>query len=398
MKISIFAGLLVGASAAAVDEDFSLESKLSANDWASKILACTADVTGKQQPSLVDEKSCSTTKDASGQSCLWCDATTTIGSGLCVSPDQKSMAGQYWDQFCVNAQHRTEQQQQQLSLEEEEEGGDWLSQLACNVDISGQQPSLVDENTCSTAKDDSGQSCLWCDATATIGSGGLCVSPDQKSLLGQYWDQLCATGSTPSVPPPTPPTSPPTPIPPPPVPVPAPDDNDNGVPDELKCTMDASSNVISDEVTCVAQKDVNGGSCVWCEVPILGGTCITTEMKSAISFLCSSSSSSVDDMKKGGNLRGDANNSDGGDDEDGWKTLDPTCLGDSNGLVSDKDGCATKTDSNGDACIWCDAGNDVFGICATTKEKEYLSTYLNCEEADDAEFVGVDIAAQFAVE
>lgn len=170
--------------------------------------------------------------------------------------------------------------------------------------------------------------------------------------------------------------------------------------------MDASSNVISDETTCVGQKDTNGNACVWCDVPILGGTCITTDMKSAISFLCSSSSStaslsessSLDEHEKEGKyLRGDANSNDnkdtgddGKDNDSGWKTLDPTCLGNTNGLVGDKDDCTTQTDSNGNACIWCDAGNDVFGICATMEEKEYLGTYLNCDEKAAAEEDGVD--------
>jgi hypothetical protein len=374
------------ASADSTKEDY---ATINTNDWLSQ-LACTVDVAGGHPSLVTDETICASTTDGtSGQSCLWCDATSTIGHGICISSDQKSMMSQYWDQLCNASQSTVEQQQQQLTE------GDWLSHLACNVDISGQQPSLIDENTCSSTRDATGKSCVWCDASSTIGSeGGLCVSPDQKALLGQYWDQLCITsGSSSSNPPPPPPPPTPPPTPPPvPVPVPAPDN----VPDELKCTMDASSNVIADEVTCIAQKDVNGGDCVWCEVPILGGTCITSEMKSAISFLCSSTSVAS------GYLRGETNNNNNDNGEEGWKTLDPTCLiGNANELVVDKDDCVSKADSNGNACIWCDAGNDVFGICATMEEKEYLGSYLNCdmeESTDNTEGVGLDFDALFAVE
>ncbi|KAL3772412.1 hypothetical protein ACHAWU_005589 [Discostella pseudostelligera] len=398
-RLLVAVAATAAASATAdADEQYAIDP----SDWLSQ-LSCTIDGGGGGQPSLVvvaDETTCASTSDGSGQSCLWCDATSTIGSGLCISSDQKSMMSQYWDQYCINTDEQQQQQQQQEQHQEVSVSvaeGDWLSQLACNVDVSGQQPSLIDENTCSSTQDANGQACVWCDASSTIGSsGGLCVSSDQKTLLGQYWDQLCsADGSSSTPPPPPPPTPPPTP---PPVPAPVPAPDNNNVPTELICTMDASSNVISDETTCVGQKDTNGNACVWCDVPILGGTCITADMKSAISFLCSSSSSTtLITTAEGKYLRGDANSNDnkdtgddGKDNDSGWKTLDPTCLGNTNGLVGDKDDCTTQTDSNGNACIWCDAGNDVFGICATMEEKEYLGTYLNCDEKAAAEEDGVD--------
>ena len=141
-------------------------------------------------------------------------------------------------------------------------------------------------------------------------------------------------------------------------------------------------------------------------------------MKSTISFLCSSSSSSssssATNSNKNNYLRGDAyindnnNNSEGGDE--GWKSLDPTCLGNTNGgLIDNKDDCTNQADTNGNACIWCDApGNDVFGVCATMQDKEFLGTYLNCdanevvisEDSISEVVVGapVDFDALFALE
>lgn len=234
--------------------------------------------------------------------------------------------------------------------------GDWASQLACTADMSS--GSLVDEDSCSDVTDADGNACVWCDASTTLGKG-VCASTSMKAMFGQLWDQMCAASSG-TTPPPTVPATPmptrnPTPNPTQPVPVPAPDDDDS---DPFSCTKDASGGPISDEATCEAQtKD-----CAWCKIPILGGTCITSDMHSSVSFLCQSEEES-------NNLRG------GG----AWKQLDPSCLGDASGLAGDKDSCVSRTDSNGDQCIWCDAGNDVFGVCATSAQKDYIGGYMSCD-------------------
>lgn len=235
---------------------------------------------------------------------------------------------------------------------------DWTSQLTCTADLASQQPSLLDENACSTTHDSGGQACIWCDATDTIGSG-LCVSPDQKTMLSGYWDQLCgaSSGTAPGVSP-TPPVTPsptpnPTPLPTNTAPAPAPDN------DVLKCAMDAASTPITDEAACEAQNTAgSSASCAWCKLPIIGGSCITSDMKSQLRMLCSSET-------KEGNLRGDDNNG-------GFKNLDPSCLG-------DKDSCGSRKDSNGDACTWCDAEN-VFGICTSSSQKDYFGRYMNCAD------------------
>jgi len=243
---------------------------------------------------------------------------------------------------------------------------EWASQLTCTADLTSQQPSLLDENACSTTTDSGGQACIWCDATESIGSG-LCVSPDQKTMLSGYWDQLCGASKvdppgvspTPPIPVPVvpvtpPPTPNPTPNPTNPVPAPAPDSND-----VLGCAMDAANAPITDEATCVS-KNTAGSSCAWCKIPIIGGSCITSDMKSQLGMLCSSS-----ETQKEGNLRGDDGNG-------GFKNLDPSCL-------VDKDSCGSKKDSNGGACTWCDAAN-VFGICASSSQKDYFGRYMNCAD------------------
>lgn len=99
---------------------------------------------------------------------------------------------------------------------------------------------------------------------------------------------------------------------------------------------------------------------------------MTSSMKQSMSLFCMNEKEDQDSI----NLRGNNKN------VFGWKSLDPSCLGDSNGLSGDKDGCAARTDVNGDPCIWCEAGNDVFGICTTVSQKDYIGGYMSCGEAE----------------
>merc|ERR1711957_491316 len=72
-------------------------------------------------------------------------------------------------------------------------------------------------------------------------------------------------------------------------PTPAVPTPDNGVPDIVRCSLDASAmKVVSDETTCLGLKDAQEQACAWCGVKLLGtGACITSDTKTAMSFLCS---------------------------------------------------------------------------------------------------------------
>ena len=257
------------------------------------------------------------------------------------------------------------------------------------------QPTVIDENACKTAMDASSKACVWCDLTAITGSG-LCLSPDQKSMMGQFWDVLCSAGGsvdpapspappvTPPVPvvtskPTDPPVNPPTPPPvaPAPAPAPAPDNGGGGL---FDCAMDSSSNLIADESKCVAQDDPSSTmhqKCVWCDVYFLGGSCITNAAKqTAAGYLCKPSSNDA----KTGNLRK-------GNDVSGWNELDPSCLGDSgttNGFGGDKDSCGSKTDVQGNPCIWCDGGG-VFGLCVSSLQTDAAGSFLECGSHSEVE-------------
>eukprot|EP01083_Nonionella_stella_P164693 545909_1 len=191
-------------------------------------------------------------------------------------------------------------------------------------------------------------------------------------MAGDFWESLCASadGSSPNVTPANPVPAPPVPATPSPTPGPTarpvdvePDVKpDPSVPDALSCSMDGDSQFIADESTCVATKDTTATSeanCVWCTVPLLGGACVTNSDKSSISFLCSGETAGAKHLRGDAKVNGALN------------VLDPACLGD--GLAGGtQESCAGKTDSNGEKCIWCDAGNDVFGLCATPSRRDTL--------------------------
>jgi hypothetical protein len=253
----------------------------------------------------------------------------------------------------------------------------WAKAFQCTITTDGGKPTLMNKSTCTTtAKDASDKPCIWCDATATIGTG-ICVSSNVKGMTGQYWDQFCKSSSNTD---PNPPVGP-VPTTPPPTPSPTPPPVPNDIPDSLRCSMDASHNVITDKTKCTTeQKDASNKPCYWCNIPLLGGTCVTDSMKSTLGFMCQDQQEQpnmatlfVQLVEKIGTA---------------WKQFDPSCFGDwSIGLVTNKDVCTARTDKIGRACVWWDAPSgddddkdDKFGICATSDQKEYVCSHMDCDD------------------
>eukprot|EP00585_Thalassiosira_rotula_P010687 CAMPEP_0196160094 /NCGR_PEP_ID=MMETSP0910-20130528/46650_1 /TAXON_ID=49265 /ORGANISM="Thalassiosira rotula, Strain GSO102" /LENGTH=619 /DNA_ID=CAMNT_0041425019 /DNA_START=27 /DNA_END=1886 /DNA_ORIENTATION=+ len=342
--------------------------------------ACTADLsTG----SVIDETNCGTTTDADGGACVWCDASAVIGTGLCVTSSIQTMAAGLWGSMCASEDAASQSKRELSSAHhdiitdlstqlENPQGksplvGDFTDAFACTADLS--TGSVIDETNCGTTTDVDGGACVWCDASAVIGTG-LCVTSSIQTMAAGLWDSLCASddgSTTPVDPAPTPPTPNPTPE---PVPVPVPDDN-NDLPDALKCSLDASSSLIADESTCTSLVDstsATGEKCVWCNVPVIGGSCITNSDHSTISFLCSG-----EEEKGRKYLRGTKN-------VEGMPDL--ACAEDALGDGT-RDSCAAKVDSNGDKCVWCDDGA-TFAICATSSQSGYLGSIMTCADAESS--------------
>ncbi|KAL3787432.1 hypothetical protein HJC23_001829 [Cyclotella cryptica] len=299
------------------------------------------------------------------------------------------------------------------SLRDQPGSGTWTDQLKCSVDLASDQPSLIDESTCTTQTDANSQPCLWCDLSSLTGSGGVCVNGDIKEILGAYWDQLCVEGSDSEVPdsPATPPVAPPLnplpvpiepPMSPPPSKIPTPSpvttphgapEPDNGFSGAFSCAMDDSSRMISDEDTCLAKTDATsstGQKCVWCPVPLVGGGCITNSDASSISWMCRGFEQIIEEVVAEKNTQHLRGNNDGISVE-GWETLDPSCLGDlvsNNGLDAQKEDCATRHDKSGNSCIWCD-GAGVLGYCVSPIQRDAFSGYMDCSDVAE-EFTAVE--------
>ena len=59
-----------------------------------------------------------------------------------------------------------------------------------------------------------------------------------------------------------------------------------------------------------------------------------------------------------------------------WRTLDPSGLSDD---TNNSSNCSSKTDANGDSCMWCDAAG-VFGECVSRSQKNFFENYLECTD------------------
>merc|ERR1711862_480419 len=55
--------------------------------------------------------------------------------------------------------------------------------------------TIIDSAACAITKDTAGQACVWCEGISKFLGTGMCLSPSQKDMVGQFWDMLCGTSS-----------------------------------------------------------------------------------------------------------------------------------------------------------------------------------------------------------
>ena len=147
---------------------------LDAGSWQSA-LACTADLDG-QQPGLVDQDACATVKTEDGGACVWCDAASLLGRGVCVAPGVKDSTGQLWDAVCggaAAADAAPEVAAPEVAAPAAPTPADGLPDvLKCSLDDS---MSVVDEASCAARQDADGQGCVWC-GVSFLGTGACTTS------------------------------------------------------------------------------------------------------------------------------------------------------------------------------------------------------------------------------
>lgn len=179
---------------------------------------------------------------------------------------------------------------------------------------------------CQSRTDANSNPCEWCSLSQNPFLPGACLSQSQKEAAGQF------------------------------------------------CSSSDTTNCVSiiDETTCTATIDTTASpdqNCVFCTFRFVGGKCVTNTLAESFAQFCAQKGDDEGrDIFLRGNIAG------------GWRTLDPSCLSDNTDNEADED-CGSKTDLNGDSCIWCDAAG-IFGECVSRSQKEFFEDYLKCADND----------------
>ncbi len=228
---------------------------------------------------------------------------------------------------------------------------DWQEQIKCTVDTSNTDQPVVDEDACKSRTDADSNPCVWCSLPQNPFVEGACISEAQQEAAGQ----LCSSSEN----------------------IPAASTLDH---EEISCLS------ITDESTCTTAIDSTTSSssknCMFCDFPIVGGKCVTNILAESFARFCNQEGDEVggaDNMFLRGSVAG-------GD----WDFLDPSCLSDDD-ANNNPDDCSSRTDSNGDSCMWCVAAG-VFGQCVSRSQKDYFEDYLEC--ADNDYDNAIEIAAE----
>lgn len=214
-----------------------------------------------------------------------------------------------------------------------EDPNDWQQQIQCTVDPSNSEQPVIDEDACKSRTDADSNPCVWCSLPQNPFVQGACISQAQQEAAGQFCSSSDTSGAS------------------------TPDHAINCllIMDESECTAAIDSTTSSNE------------NCSFCNFPVVGGKCVSKNLAESFARFCA---------QEGGEEREDSIFLRGSVAGGEW--LDPSCLLDDTNNNSDD--CGSKSDSNGDPCIWCDAAG-VFGECVSKSQKDFFGDYLEC--ADD---------------
>lgn len=175
------------------------------------------------------------------------------------------------------------------------------------------------EATCKSAVDSDGRPCEFC---TLQGSLDLCLNEEQAQMGEQLGIECESSGK----------------------------DNKVGFP--------------SDFWDCLENYEDDGcsqNSCTWCNTEVGVGMCVSDAVADAMKecnfFDCEYQKTP----------------------QTGGQPLDPACLVVSADQENAASTCDNTTDSEGNACVWCDAAG-VFGLCLSSEQAVEASGYLTCED------------------
>lgn len=326
-----------------------------------------------------DENACENSKDDDGNACVWCEFAES--GGVCVSATQSEEISNIIPQVTCKSENELQVDSKSefwncLKQAEEEyctctwcttsagfgvcladeaveavEGNDFFH-CDTDVDTTQEEESPIDVNclaagmgrndaqsVCDSTLDEHGSNCVWCDVASS--GYGLCLSSGAASSAGQYLtcDDAAATNN-----------------------------DEKGIP------------LPDDFAECVENReegDCNSDSkCTWCKTMAGFGVCFD-ERSVEIAKMYEPMFNCDDD------------NSDDEEEEGIESPFDPTCIAAGFQGSNDKDSCEATEDQDGNACVWCNGGDDSTGLCLSQDQASMASQWLTCDDASTELFTEV---------
>jgi hypothetical protein len=202
--------------------------------------------------------------------------------------------------------------------------------------------AAADEDSCTSAQDDDGNPCVWCQFAQ---AGGACVSSEQASEISNVVPQVtCSNDDTTTT-----------------------SSISSSNPVDVNCLAAGMGNQDDAQTVCDGTVDANGYPCVWCDVAGSGyGVCLSSNAADAAGQYLTCHDNRITSSP--------------------W---DPTCIMASFTQGADKDSCEASMDQEGSACVWCRDGNantnTHMGLCMTLDQSSVASQWLTCDDSPSSE-------------
>eukprot|EP00542_Grammatophora_oceanica_P020237 CAMPEP_0194033688 /NCGR_PEP_ID=MMETSP0009_2-20130614/6273_1 /TAXON_ID=210454 /ORGANISM="Grammatophora oceanica, Strain CCMP 410" /LENGTH=488 /DNA_ID=CAMNT_0038674405 /DNA_START=51 /DNA_END=1517 /DNA_ORIENTATION=+ len=346
------------------------------------------------------ESVCGDAQDADGGDCSWCSATD--GFGICLNEEQTAIAKQFGGAYltCADVDDTT--------IKGATRFYSWDAEHKNEEDSSNSSPIPPDIPECfSHSKEDvcngaSDPSCVWCDTSVGF---GLCFSEEMAALARKMFNPMfdCGDAATAAA----------------------------LVLEEAETFMEeeeAIETMVDDEVDvidattttnmedpldpscilaianaeqseaegiCKNTTDTDGDGCDWCTLADVYGVCLTPEQADmAAQYLtCDSGRSSSSAIVVQEEEEEEQPAADFEEEVMITKTkamiknpYDPACAVAAWQAADAESVCGDSADTEGDACIWCEAPTNNAGVCLNHEQAEIASQWLSCNllaAADD---------------
>jgi len=333
------------------------------------------------------EQGCTSTTDAEGNSCKWCNLAGM--TNLCLTEEQAD-EGQALGITC-------EESSADESTKVKEDVKDVLDPMDPSCIMTFMQDQS--KSACVATSDQDGNQCQWCTMQGDL---AFCLSLEQAQIAEQTGVGITCDALNPDE-----------------------EETRDVNPYDTSCVM---SSLQGDKESCLAMVDEDGSACQWCSIQGMMNLCLTdtqAEMASGYGIACDASNEyDVDETSAQPTLPDDfwscLENYEEGDCQQSSCTFcqsnvgvsfclstpaaealkecnffdcnfktqkvtetavtpyDPVCLqAGMQGGDDAKESCGSTVDSDGNSCVWCDAAG-VFGLCLSSDQANMAGSWLDC--------------------